>query len=132
MDAVERVARFTDRVFDRLRHKDAFAVGEADAVDGGFESLRGRKYALLVTFRRNGDAVPSPVWFGIDTSGRVYIKTAPNVGKVKRIRNDNHVLMVPSTARGKPVGPAIRGTARILPRDERPHAEATLAGAYGG
>jgi uncharacterized protein len=128
---VSRAARLADRMFDRLRHRGAFAADDGDAVDGDFEPLRGRPYALLVTFRRNGAPVPSPVWFGIDRDGTVYVHTAEAAGKVKRLRNDDRVLLAPATARGKPLGPAIRGRARLLPEAEWAHAEAVLAAAYG-
>lgn len=131
MKAFDRFARLTDRVFDLMRHKGAFTLSEADAVDGDFESLRGHKYAVVVTFRRNGDPMPSPVWFGVDDKGDAYLQTRHDAGKVKRARNDSRVLIAPSDARGKPTGPAIRGTARVLPKEEWPHAEATLAAAYG-
>lgn len=131
MTAFERMARLGDRVFDRLRDKRAFALSENDAVDGDFESVRGQEYAVLVTFRRNGEAVPSPIWPGVDERGNVYLKTRHDVGKVKRIANDSRVLIAPSSLRGKPTGPAVRGTARVLPPDEWAHAEQTLAAAHG-
>ena len=131
MSAFERVARLGDRMFDRLRDDRAFTVGAGDGIDADLTSLRGHTYAVVVTFRRNGDAVPSPVWFGLDDAGRVFVKTRRDAGKVKRLRNDARVLIAPSNARGRPTGPAIRGTGRLLPADEWPHAEATLAAAYG-
>jgi PPOX class probable F420-dependent enzyme len=127
----ERFARLSNRMYDRLRHKAAFTVREEDAVEGDFESLRGNKYALVVTFRRSGEAVPSPVWFGLDDQGRAYLHTMRDAGKVKRIRNDARALIVPSNARGKPTGPPRAGKARVVPEDEWPHAEAALADAYG-
>lgn len=39
--------------------------------------------------------------------------------------------MAASTVRGKPKGPVLSGTARILPKEEWAHAEATLASAFG-
>src|SRR5215210_7389525 len=93
MSAFERFARFSDRMFDRLRDKGAFTLTDSDAIDGDFESLRGRKYAVVVTFRRNGDAMPSPVWFGVDETGNVYLKTRHDAGKVKRLRNDSRALI---------------------------------------
>ena len=125
------LARLADRAFDRMRSKRAFTVDESTAVDGDLSSLRGASYAVLVTYRRTGEAMPSPVWFGLDDEGRAYVKTRADVGKVKRIRNDPRALLAPSNSRGKPTGPAIRATARELPRDEWPHAEATIAAAYG-
>src|SRR4051794_8613364 len=100
--AFERVARFSDRVFDRLRHEGAFTLTDENAVDGDFASLRGHKYAVVVTFRRNGGAVPSPVWFGLDKTGAVIVKTRHDAGKVKRLRNDSRTLIAPATRRGKP------------------------------
>jgi len=131
MRAFERMARFSDRVFDRVRHKGAFSLTDDDAVDGDFDSLRGHRYAVLVTLRRNGDVVPSPVWFGLDEAGHAYVKTRHDAGKVKRLRNDARVLVAPSNARGKPTGPAIRGTGCVLAEHEWPRAERALAAAYG-
>jgi PPOX class probable F420-dependent enzyme len=131
MTAFERLARFSDRMFDRLRDKRAFTLTDNNAIDGDFESLRGHKYAVVVTFRRSGDVVPSPVWFGVDEKGNAYVKTRHDAGKVKRLRNDSRALMALSNTRGKPTGPAIRGTGRVLPREEWPHAEEALAAAYG-
>jgi PPOX class probable F420-dependent enzyme len=131
MSAFERWTRLSDRVFDRLRHKRAFTLTDDNAVEDDFESLRSHKYAVVVTFRRNGDAVPSPVWFGVDEEGIVYLKTRHNAGKVKRLRHDSRTLIAPSTIRGKPTGPAIRAIGRVLSEEEWAHAEETLAAAYG-
>jgi PPOX class probable F420-dependent enzyme len=131
MSLKDQVGRMMNRVYDRMRHPDSFKLRIEDAVDGGFETLRGKKYGVVVTFRRSGQSVPSPVWFAIDEAGRAYVGTMRDSGKVKRIRNDPGVLLAPSTVRGKPSGLAVRGVARVLPEDEWPHAEATLAGAYG-
>jgi uncharacterized protein len=131
MTALQRMARLSDRLFDRLRHKRAFAVTEADAVDEDFSSLRGHKYAVLVTFRRSGAPVPSPVWFGLDDDGRAWVKTVAHSGKVKRLRHDSRAVLAASTRRGKPTGPSVRCTARVLPPEEWPEAEAALTAAYG-
>ena len=131
MTVFERFARLSDRMFDRMRDKRAYGLSDEAAIDGDFESLRGHAYALLVTFRRSGEAVPSPVWFGVDDAGKAYVKTRHDVGKVKRVRSDSRVLIAPSNSRGKPTGRAIKGKGRLLPRSEWGHAEETLAAAYG-
>lgn len=118
-------------MFDRLRDKGAFTLTEDDAIDGDLKPLRDHSYAVLVTFRRNGESVPSPVWFGVDANGRAYVQTRHDAGKVKRLRNDSRVLIAPSNNRGKPTAAAIRGRGRVLPTEEWAHAEATLAAAYG-
>lgn len=131
MSFAERMGRLSNKFYDRMRSKAAFTISADDAVARDFEPLRGHKYATLVTFRKNGEAMPSPVWFGVDDQGRAYLHTLHDSGKVKRINNDGKALIVASTTRGKPTGPVLAGTARVLPKDEWPHAEATLAAAYG-
>jgi PPOX class probable F420-dependent enzyme len=131
MNAVERLGRLGDRVFDRLRHEAAFTVTDEAAIDGDFGALRGHSYVLLVTFRRNGEAVPSPVWFALDAAGSVLVKTRHDAGKVKRVRVDSRVLVAPCNQRGKPLGPAIRATGGLLAAEEWRRAEALLAAAYG-
>jgi PPOX class probable F420-dependent enzyme len=84
-----------------------------------------------VTFKRNGDAVPSPLWFGLDAEGRFYSHTMADGSKVKRLRNDPRVLLVASTRRGKPIGPVYHGLAREVPAAEEAHAEAAMAANYG-
>ena len=128
---VDRIARLGDRMFDRLRHTSALAITEDDAIDADLSLLRGHKYVVLVTYRCSGEPVPSPVWLAVDGNGFAYVKSAANVGKVKRVQRDSRVLVVPSTMRGRPKDRPIRATARVLTPDQWPHAEKTLALAYG-
>jgi PPOX class probable F420-dependent enzyme len=128
---LERLGWFSDRLFDRVRSKRAFALAYDNAIDGDSDCLRGYKYAVLVTFRRNGEAVPSPVWCSVDERGKAYIKTRHDAGKVKRLRNDSRAVIAASDIRGRPLGSAIKTAGRVLPRDEWAHAEQTLAAAYG-
>ena len=131
MRVIERMGRLGDRMFDRMRDKRAFTVTEDSAIDGDLSSLQGQSYAVLVTFRRNGEAMPSPVWFAVTDDGRAFVKTRHDAGKVKRLRHDPRVLIAPSTSRGKPIGPAIRATGRVLPQEEWGPAEDALAADYG-
>jgi PPOX class probable F420-dependent enzyme len=77
-----------------------------------FAHLRGHKYIDLVTFRKTGVGVHTPVWFA-EEDGRLYIFTNPKAGKLKRIRNNPRVEIAPSTMRGKPRGPYVAAMARI-------------------
>jgi PPOX class probable F420-dependent enzyme len=124
------IARFSDRVYLRMRHKRAWSSAREEPA-GTPDSLRGHKYALLTSFRRSGDPVPTPVWFGVGDDGRLYLRSESQVGKVKRIRNDPRVRMAPCSFRGKPLGPPIEGEARILPPGEEERAEAAIAANYG-
>src|SRR5690349_8121013 len=107
-----------NRLYDRMRDPAAFRVRAEDATTGSLDPLRGHKYGLVISFRRNGDGVPSPVWMAVDAGGRMYFGTASDTGKVKRIRRDGRVLVAPSNVRGKPLGPVVAATARVLPREE--------------
>ncbi|ORV13484.1 hypothetical protein AWB95_11685 [Mycobacterium celatum] len=77
-----------------MRHKAAWSAADSGPTTG-FASLAGRKYALLITYRKDGQGVPSPVWFGRDEEDRVYFDTEEAAGKVKRIRNNPEVVKCP-------------------------------------
>jgi uncharacterized protein len=79
---------------------------------GDFSHLRGRKYIDLVTYRKNGVGVHTPVWFA-ESNGGLYVFSTPRAGKLKRIRNNPRVEIAPSTIRGRPLGPYVTATARI-------------------
>jgi uncharacterized protein len=120
-----------DRVYDGVRHRDAFAAARKQPTAHGFDALRGHKYCLLVSFRRSGEPVPTPVWFGLDEAGRLFVRTEAGAAKVKRIRADARVRVAPATARGKPTGPLAEGTARVLEADDERRAESALQANYG-
>jgi uncharacterized protein len=130
--AGSRIAAIIDFVLLRLRHRDAWTTESAESLasDQGFESLRGHKYCLLTTFRKSGEPVPTPVWFGL-ADGNVYLESEAVVGKVKRIRSNPRVQIAPCTLRGKPLGTPIEARARILGPDESERAERAIADHYG-
>lgn len=76
-----------------------------------------QKYISLVTFRQNGAAVYTPVWFA-ELNGRLYVKTRNDSGKYKRIRNNPQVKVAACDMRGKITGPEFAGTGRILAREQ--------------
>ena len=80
--------------------------------------ISGQRYISLVTFRKNGVAVPTAVWFA-EENGKLYVMTSDSTGKYKRIRNNSQVKVAPCTIRGRVTGPELAGTARILPATER-------------
>jgi PPOX class probable F420-dependent enzyme len=127
----QRLAKLSDRFYDRMRHRQAFEAARGAATAQGFEGLRGHKYCLLVSFRRSGDPVPTPVWFGLDGDGRLYVRTEADAAKVKRIRANARVRVAPASVRGKPTGPLAEGTARVLGREQEARAESALQANYG-
>ncbi len=76
-------------------------------------SLASAKYFSLATFRRNGDAVETPVWFAPD--GEVfYVFSAGDAGKVKRLRNSAKARVAECDGRGRLLGDWIDAEARLL------------------
>ena len=125
------VSSLADRFYDRIRHRSAGAVGDAQELVEGFDHLRGHKYCLVASYKRSGEAVPTPVWFGL-ADGKVYLQTEAGAAKVRRIRHDPEVRVAPCTMRGKPRGPAGRGHARVIDQPaEEQIAEAALEANYG-
>ncbi|MGY0500258.1 PPOX class F420-dependent oxidoreductase [Nocardia sp. FBN12] len=92
--------------------------------------LAAGKYLLLTTFRRDGRAVPTPVWVMRD--GRTLaVWSAADAGKVKRIRNGGRVTVAPCDWRGKPFGPAVPGIAEVLAPDASAHFTGLMKRKYG-
>ena len=121
---VSALSKAMFRAMDRMRHGDAFDIGTPTGTEfGGFEQTR---QILLVTFKRSGEAMPSPVNHGIDGES-IYVRTDASTGKMKRLRNNPHVVVVPCSFRGKPTGRSVAGIARILPEAEHAHADAVIA-----
>lgn len=89
-----------------------------------------QKYINLKTYRKNGQAVQTPVWFVIEGSV-IYIRTDKNSGKIKRAKNNPHVRITPCTARGQPKGKWLNGEARIASWSESQFANQLLRQKYG-
>ena len=125
-----KLAEASNRFYDSIRRADAATIADGEPEASGFGHLSG-PYCLVATYRRSGEAVATPLWYGVDDQGRLYFRTYAHAAKVKRIRNNPRVLVAPSTMRGKPKGPAAAGSARILDAGEEPHAEETIQSNYG-
>ncbi|SIQ62219.1 PPOX class F420-dependent oxidoreductase [Micromonospora avicenniae] len=76
------------------------------------DRLSAEKYILLTTFRRDGRAVPTPVWSVRDGDG-LAVWTAADSGKVKRIRNNGTVTVAPCDVRGRPQGASVPAHATL-------------------
>jgi PPOX class probable F420-dependent enzyme len=77
------------------------------------ERLAAGSYVALTTYRKDGRAVPTPVWVSSD-GHKLFVLTEADSGKVKRIRNRGHVMVAPCDMRGAPQGAAVDASARIL------------------
>lgn len=88
-------------------------------------------YINLATYRQNGKAVETPVWFAA-RRGKIYVFTESRAGKVKRLRNDARIRIAPCGIRGKRKGAWIEGSARRIDDPELLRgAYEALSGKYG-
>ncbi len=81
------------------------------------KEIEGQKYICLITFRKSGVPVNTPVWFA-EQDGKLHVKTRIDSGKSKRIRNNPNVKVAPCTMRGKIIGQEFAGKVRILPPEQ--------------
>ena len=125
------VPTLPNRFYDWIRAPAARSLAGEERTVSGFDHLRGHKYCLLVTYKRGGEPVATPLWFGL-ADGELYVRSDASAAKVKRIRNDPRSRLAPCTSRGKPLGPPAEGRARVLDQDSESRlAEAALSANYG-
>jgi len=82
--------------------------------------LSGNTYINLETYRRNGQPVATPVWFTFDDNNNIiYVITRTETGKVKRLRNNSKVRIVPCGIRGQPKGEWLNGRATFATAEQQ-------------
>ena len=89
------------------------------------------RYVALATFRRSGAEVRTPDWFAA-VDNRLYVFTAGDSGKVKRLRHSPRARVAPSDVRGHVRGPWSEAAARLVTEPaviDRAHA--ALRAKYG-
>lgn len=89
-------------------------------------------YLLLTTFRKDGRAVPTPVWFRPEpVPGHPPVLLAfsgRGAGKTKRLRHTSRVLVQACTVRGRPLGEAVEAHARLIEDETEARAVRTQVG----
>jgi PPOX class probable F420-dependent enzyme len=90
------------------------------------------KYLSLETFRKTGVGVKTPVWFA-QKPGQLmyYVYAEADSGKVKRIRNNSKVRIVPCSMRGEVKSEWVEAWARICSGDEVTLGQQLLRQKYG-
>jgi PPOX class probable F420-dependent enzyme len=95
--------------------------------------LGSQKFVSLTTFKRNGDAVASPMWL-VGDAGQLWVWTPADAWKVKRIRRDPRVTLTPCGRTGKLQAgqPVVDGTAEVItdPQDVA-RVESLIKSKYG-
>jgi uncharacterized protein len=93
--------------------------------------LERAKFVSLVTFRKDGREVATPV-SPVVVDGKLMFYSVKNQGKVKRIRATKRVRVAPCTMRGKVTGAWVEGTGRIVTEpDLMQRMKAALIARYG-
>jgi uncharacterized protein len=87
------------------------------------------KYLSLTTYRRDGTPVSTPVWF-VEEDGRLFVTTAADSYKAKRLRRNPAAMVAPCTARGVPKGDAIPVQVEFLPQEEHERVDRLMAEKY--
>jgi uncharacterized protein len=94
----------------RWRDPREFAKTSAVALPS-FQELAAERYVSLVTFRRNGNGVPTPLWVAAH-AGRLYAVTDGASAKMKRLKVTDRVRLAACDRSGKVRGEWIDATAR--------------------
>ena len=95
------------------------------------DRLAAESYVVLTTFRRDGRAVPTPIWLAGE-DGELLFWSERKAGKVKRIRNSGRVEVQASDYRGtKTHGAKVTGQARLLDVEASERVRTAIARKYG-
>ena len=82
-----------------------------------FDQFSDQKYLNLETYKKDETPVKTPVWFVIN-SGVLYVVTRESTGKVKRLKNNQNVRIVPCGFKGEEKGEWVTGKATIVGGEE--------------
>ncbi len=95
------------------------------------DALATSKYLRLVTYRRDGSPVSTPIWFVLD-SPDLLAWTGARTGKVRRIRANPQARMATCTFRGRPTSTERTATVQLLdPTTDGDRIEQLLLRKYG-
>jgi uncharacterized protein len=89
----------------------------------------GGKYLRLTSFKRDGTAVATTVWF-VQEGDRLLVRTGGASGKVKRIRRNPSVTVAVSSPAGRAKSRPIPARAEVLPATELAHVDELMARKY--
>ena len=81
------------------------------------EQFLDQKYINLETYKKDGTSIRTPVWFVIDND-LIYIITRDSTGKVKRLKNNQNIRIVPCSFTGESKSEWINGIAQKITGEE--------------
>ena len=86
-------------------------------MENKLEPFLDQKYINLETYKKDGTPIRTPVWFVIDKN-LIYVITRDSTGKVKRLRNNQNVRIVPCSFKGEPKNEWVKGAAEKITGEE--------------
>jgi len=86
-------------------------------MENKLEPFLDQKYINLETYKKDGTSIRTPVWFVIDKN-LIYVITRDSTGKVKRLRNNQNVRIVPCSFKGEPKNEWVKGAAEKITGEE--------------
>ena len=95
-----------------------------------FARLGRNPFIALTTYRKNGTSVMTPVWF-VKQDGKLFIWTAVDSGKAKRLKNNPCVQLGPSNHSGKLLGAIESGRACFVAKEKYPALDKAFRAKYG-
>ncbi|MGW1614821.1 PPOX class F420-dependent oxidoreductase [Streptomyces sp. NPDC002285] len=98
--------------------------------DTSLETLGTGQYLLIISYRKNGTGVATPVWVVRDGDA-LGVWTVADSWKVKRIRARADVLVGPCDLRGRPTGDQVPATAEICDEATSARYRRLIARKYG-
>jgi PPOX class probable F420-dependent enzyme len=82
-------------------------------VPPSFQDLAAELYVSLMTFRRNGVGVATPIWIA-PAQGKLYVVTDGTSAKMKRLRVTDRIRLAACDLRGKVRGEYADGRSRTI------------------
>ena len=86
-------------------------------MENKLEPFLDQKYINLETYKKDGTSIRTPVWFVIDKD-LIYVITRDSTGKVKRLRNNQDVQVVPCSFKGEPKNEWVKGKTEMITGEE--------------
>jgi PPOX class probable F420-dependent enzyme len=124
------LARRPVPLYNRFRYPRAHLYGGCAAASNSVLALCDAKYLLLESERADGTWVGTPMWCAV-VDDTVFLRTAAQAAKVRRISRRPIVKVATCTVFGTPRYDYIECTARIVPREGEAQAEDALRRRYG-
>jgi PPOX class probable F420-dependent enzyme len=127
----DRLRAFENKVAKAVRDPRSAQIRNEQATTFNVRGLFGHRYILLVTTRRDGGLIATPMWFAAEGERRLVLRSGATDPKLKRIRHNAHVKIAACDVRGRPLGAPMEARARILRHSERDPAELLLKRTLG-